>query len=648
MPETRHRTVLEIGVDDRGLRQLAPTMERALNPKVAEAFEKSMERSTAALMKMVEQQTKLGKLLDEQARRASTRAREDDRRRREEERRMRDQTRAGSAQGSFAGTLGAHVMMRGNQLAGQMPYREGFLPQMLSAIPVIGPAFAGAVGGAMNFYQSFAAQQIARTRAFGATGIGDYSGLAGTGVRLGIGPTELPGMLAQLAQSGGVRGHLLRSIAPDALRMQTFGGIDLGASGALVNSVLAGTGGVDLDAEEQASTIITEGVAAGISAGLREARIGEALQQIGASVTQMRSQGIMLNVSETLSLMRGLGLMGGAFAGEAGVQAAQSITSGFAGAADRESAMSALAIRHRMTTHGEDYETAARAIESNPVEAFRAVMGSLSRFRGTRGFETMLRTQFQRLGINISREQAHQLANMSDDDLANMTGATGDGDALVQDFLARQRSQISGPLGTAQMEAGYEANRAGIGAGMAGTVAQYRGLELQMIRFFQPMVQGFAQGVMREVRGLFNAFQEGGVMGMLEHAMSRLSEVISGLPDQLRRAISDAVGLPTGENGAPMSAGDLAMDALDAASWALNESAASVLEFAGADPEGETVRSLRQEAARAIDRGAARRGFAGAESTDAADIPLPGGGAARVETTTRVIVLDEVNITAGR
>lgn len=587
MPETRHRTILEIGVDDRGLRQLGPTMERALNPKVAEAFEKSMERSTAALSKMVEQQAKLGKLLDDQARRSQQRQRDDNRRQRDEDKRSRE--RGGGAGGTMLGTLGAHAVMRGNQLAGQMPYNEGFLSQMLSAIPILGPAFGGAVGGAMSFWQSHAAQQIARTRAFGSTGLGGRAygsqarggqGLASMGVGFGYGPSELPGVLAGLGQASGMRGSALGGIAPRALALQALGGLDMGATGSIANSVLAGTHGssglANMDAEDRTQTIITEAVAAGIMGGLREGRIGEALQQIGAAVTGMRSQGIMLDVGETLALMRGLGQMGGAFSGEAGVGAAQSITRGFAGAADREGVLSALAIRNRMQTTGEDYETAGRAIESNPVAAFRSVMSTLGQFRGTRGYETMLRNQFERMGISISRGQAHQLSNMSDDQLSAMSGSTPGAESVVSDFLTSRNEEVRGVLGTARGEAGYEAQRAGIGAGMGGTVQAYRGLELQMIRAFQPMAQSFAQGVIHEVQGLFDAFQQGGIAGLMERSMNRLVDAMVALP----RLIAEAVGVnpeqvDAAQNSAASFSDDVDAVAADAIESIIGPNAAS-------------------------------------------------------------------------
>jgi hypothetical protein len=629
MPETRHRTVLEIGVDDRALRQLAPTMERALNPKIAEAFEKSMERSTSALSKMVEQQAKLGKLLDDQAKRAQGRQRDDDKRRRDEDRRQREATRSGSAQGSFIGTMGAHVAMRTNQLAGQMPYNEGFLAQMLSAIPILGPAFSGAVGGAMGFYQSFAQQQIARARAFGTSGMTNrgFAGLTDTGVSMGYGPSEMAGMIGGLGSSSGLRGDALGRLVPRALQLQTLMGIDSGVSGSLVNASLAGTsspGGLaDPDVEDRAAAMVTEAVADGMAAGIREGRIGEVLGQIAQGVTAMRTQGIPLDLGETLGLMRGLGGLGGGFGGEASGAAARSITQGFSGAADREGVLSALAIRQRMEAHGEDYETAARAIEASPATAFRSVMSSLSRFRGTRGYETMLRNQFERLGINLSREQAHRLANAAPEDFDRMVAAElGSGESLVGGDLAAREADA--PLGIAAAEAGYESRRAGIGAGMTETVGEYRGLELRMIRAFQPMVQAFAQGVIREVGGLFSAFEEGGIMGLLEHAMTRLTEAITtDLPNALR----EAVGLPS-----TADAGDMALDALDATDWALNSGLAEVMDALGAD---ETAESMRGTADRALTRGAERRA------------PVPPGGEGEILPGPMVPEVVIVDRTAG-
>lgn len=642
MAETRHRTILEVGLDDRDLRQLGPLMERALNPKVAEAFEKSMERSTSALGKMLEHQAKLGKLIDEQAKRAQGRARDDDKRARDQERRLRSAT----SSGSMRGTLGAHALMRGNQLAGQMPYQEGFLSQMLSAIPILGPAFAGAVGGAQSFYQSFAQRQIARARSFGSTGIGNSAygrTLDMAGINMGMGPSETAGFMGGLGQASGMRGGALTSLGPRAMELQTLMGIDSGVSGGIANAVLTGgraEGGLSsLDDEDRAMTMVSEAVAEGLAAGVREGRIGEVLGQLAASVTALRTSGVPLNLAETLGLMRGLGGLGGGFSGEASGAAARSITQGFSGAGDREGVLSALAIRNRMSSTGEDYETAAREIEANPVEAFRSVMGTLSGFRGTRGYETMLRSQFERMGISLSRDQAHRLAGASGEDFAGMIPGTG-GEGTVSELLEGRSEDASGLVGRGSApsaEAAYEARRAGIGGGMAGTVSMYRALELRMITAIQPMVQSFAQGVLREVGGLFTAFQEGGIGGLFEHAMTRVIEGLTALGDTLLGSPEYGPGLPS-----DASAGDVATDALDAMSWGINEAAASILDAVGADEAAEASRGM---ANRSLDRGAARRGMSPSSASDSAVIDT-GAGAVRVETTTTVTPVDTAIETA--
>lgn len=569
MGETRHRTTLEINVDDRALRQLAPTMERALNPRVVEAFEKSLERSTNALSKMVEQQAKLGKMMQEQFTKVKAARREDDHAQRERDNRTARSVGRGAGVGSFLGTMGGNMMGRANQMAGSLPFNEGFLAQMMGAIPVLGPAFGGAVSGMMGFYQSFAQQQIARARAFGSSGLTNrqFGGLAGAGYSMGLGPAEMAGFIGQTGQATGLRGSSLAGVVPRSLQLQTLLGIDSGASGSIINAAM--TAG-DPGDEDRAVAMMTEAVADGIAAGVREGRLGEVLQQLGGFVGQMRTEGIRLDIADTIGLMRGLGLLGGAFTGEAGAAAARSITQGFSGAGDREGVLSAMAIRQRMSEFGEDYETAARAIESRPVDAFRGVMTTLSQFRGTRGFETMLRTQFQRLGINLSREQAHQLAGAGGESFLQMAPAeAGLGEQSIMDLLGQRGQQA--PLGTAQAEASYEGARAGIGGGMAGTVQRYRGLELRMIRAFRPYVEVFVEKTIEEVGMAFQAFAEGGFGGLMEHMMGRIFEgltelgnqILSGLGINVDEAVSSVTNVTSGAAGVSAIIDDATANAIE-------------------------------------------------------------------------------------
>ena len=49
MAEQRHRTVIEIGVDDREVRGLDSTITRAFDDRTLISFERAVERSTRAI-----------------------------------------------------------------------------------------------------------------------------------------------------------------------------------------------------------------------------------------------------------------------------------------------------------------------------------------------------------------------------------------------------------------------------------------------------------------------------------------------------------------------------------------------------------------------------------------------------------------------
>jgi hypothetical protein len=290
MPDTRHRTVVEIGVDDREVRGLGQTMERAFSTRTVEAFERSIERTGRAMEKLTQAQARL---IQQMARMEQAVARQ--------ERgpgapagapggpgapggaggaRRGGGGFGGTFGGSFAGTAAANLLTRAGGMAGAMAQPQGFVGQMVSGIPYIGPALGGAANAVQQLYGEFASRQIARSRAFGVTGIGGgagggYGGLAGVGTRYGIGPTEFPGTLAGLSQQTGMRGAELAGAVPSLLRMQQtmgFGNIASIVGGA---GAAGGTG-------EDVYSIILDAVTSGVQAGFREGRLDQFFQQFAA------------------------------------------------------------------------------------------------------------------------------------------------------------------------------------------------------------------------------------------------------------------------------------------------------------------------------------------------------------------------------
>lgn len=521
MAETKVKTTLEIGVDDKALKQLAKSLEASLSANATDAFTKSIERSTKEMTKLVDQTAKLIKLQDENARKQKTRDDQD-----------RDRSRGGgrgrgqmwqTAVGTFLGNTMSHAAaMPGravNYAAQNAPIREGFISGMLSGIPYIGPVFGGAASAAQGYYADHVAQQQARARAFGGTGVGAYSrGMKQAGMRYGLGPSELPGVLQELAGASGVTGAGLGERLPFALRMQHMAGVGIGASGGFMeaSSML----GSRSSQHEQQRT--EEMLATGLAMGIREAHLGEFLQQMAGSLNQMHSRGIMLAPEALAGMAHGIGAAtrgARSFRGAAGQQAALGLTQMTQGLGERESMLDMLAVQQAgYGQGGQGYWQSLMRLEENPNEVLSGLLGRVRGWGGDseadRGARAAtLYNSFRQAGGQLSRRQAYELAGLDSSQLSQFTGAGG-ADAL-QGFLSQRDADVGGTFGTPQSEAQYQYQRAGLGGRIGGNVRSIRRAEMEIVTDLLPSVSDFMGDFADEVLRLYRAFQNGGVRGLL-------------------------------------------------------------------------------------------------------------------------------------
>jgi hypothetical protein len=314
MATEKHKTVLEIAVEDRLLRRFGDTLKRVFSTEPIERHRRAQES--------------LGKQLEKNKRTADTAARGGA---------QRDprtgQFVAGSGGGSgpggtagrapppprggggggggqrqplgFGGTalatgvgfMGGQMIGRGGAGMAAMARGQGATAGALGAIPVAGGFLSAAYQGAEALAGQSIAQGQAQAMTAGQTGMGNVGAMGMA--KYGINRQQLPGKLAALAQQSGLRGEDLEAMAPEALRTEALTGI---SGGAMIGA--AGAAGGDVS-PEQAHTMTMDAISAGMDAGFRDAKLGQFIQSIASDIEQMRSRGIMIDAGALPSMQEG-------------------------------------------------------------------------------------------------------------------------------------------------------------------------------------------------------------------------------------------------------------------------------------------------------------------------------------------------------
>lgn len=518
MTDNKVKTTLEIGVDDKALKQLAKSLEQSLSAGAMDAFTKSIERSTKEMTKLVDQTTKLIRLQEENSRKQRTRDdQERDRKRRGRVGETAVGTFLGNAMSGAARVPGAAV----SYAAQNAPVREGFLSGMLSGIPYIGPVFGGAASAAQGYYADYVAQQRARASAFGVTGVGRPSqALRRAGQRYGLGPTELPASMQEFASASGVTGGAaLEDRLPFAMRLQHMAGVGMGASGSMMeaSSMLGGRNAM----REQQRT--EEMLATGLEMGIREARLGEFLQQMAGALNNMHSQGVMIAPESLAGMARGLSGVGRSFRGAAGTQAALGLTQMTQRLGERESMLDMLAVQDAgYGQGGQGYWQSLMRLEENPNEILSSILrrvrgwgGDSEADRGARA--ATIYNSFRQAGGSLSRRQAYELAGMSQEQLAAFSGPTG-ADGLAT-FLEERDEAGQGVHAAPEAEARYQYQRAGLGGRISGDVQRMRRTEMTIVSDLLPHVTEFMGDFADTVLRLYRAFQAGGIGALVGEAV---------------------------------------------------------------------------------------------------------------------------------
>jgi len=536
MTDARHKTVIEIGIDDKAVRGLGQTMGRTFDDKTLRTFEMAVERTARTMDKLLGAATKLDAIMKSVARSGGAGpggggsrsrggggppdppynpggggggggggpSREDETRRQQAIRSRIEQ--AGSAIGGGSALSGA-----------------------LGAIPYVGGFFSGAIQQVQQLYQEHAQVQTARARAYGQTGRASSS-LDGTFARHGYSAGEGAGMLGNFAQQTGLRGGRLDSeTVQGLLNLQTRAGIS--NAGSLIGA--SGTAGGSQDMKPLAE--VYDAIESGLTAGIRVSRIDQYLSQMASSVEQLRTGGFNINPSTISTLTRQMGEA--TLQGENATARALSITQAITHQGRDGSVASRLALQAAGFTggpEGRSYMDARDRLETHPEEILPNILEHLHEmFRDITDpdehrdrIAQVLQREGQGLGLgDLSTRNARAFAEAN---YEAMRRAGTPEYRQVNDLLEGGR-QVEG-LGTAVTEASHRNRRAAIGGSVAGTATRLRDTDLDITQTWITEFGGVVDVMVDSVRELAAAFRDGGFTALLRALAGFGGDHIPGLP----------------------------------------------------------------------------------------------------------------------
>lgn len=528
MTENRHRTVLEYRVEDRQIRGLEQSVQRAFSEDTLNSFEKGLERIARNIGALSSAADRFGQLADRRggapppggggggragggngdvlnalnALSANIGRMAQDSRRRGVGPSGAGPMAAASYGGAAAGALFSRMGGGG----------DGIIGQAFSTIPVVGGFLQAGVDAVQRYYAEFAAQQQQIAGSLGALGTRDLAA-AGDYTRYGLDRGRAYGAAAGYAQSAGGPLDALGTRA--ALGLEHLGGIQDPA--AIVGAANTGTAG-----SSGAARVMMQAVSAGLISGLREARLGQYLSTAASALEQARTEGTNLSDDSLNRLMVGFSALGSAWAGERATRAMSSAAStmrAFSPGMDVASAVGLAAVGFG-TEGGPGYHDALRMFQNEPDRVLPQLIRQVQAMSGGNegaGVELMRQIMPRFMGFTPTIDQAEQLMRGDTSGFSRDPGAqAGVG------YLARRRDELMGGFGVAAGEAGYANQRAGIGAQVAGTALQIRGMEAGLVAQTLPAIAG---GI-NEILGL----------------LQRSFDVILG---QMRTAYSAGSGGPT-------------------------------------------------------------------------------------------------------
>lgn len=515
MPESRHRTTIEIKAESRDVKNLGKELERTFDPRHIEAFEKALTRSAEVIEKLTQQQAKLSEKLEKAGRAkppplpGASRARqtwerkqaEEDRRNRAHEERQQRGGRGGPGFGTIfggtaAGTFAGHAMYGGMQRAGNLTAAvaqgEGAINAALEAIPVLGGTMSAAVERAQQLYQYFLAEQEAVGQAYGATGARGLGRFKGEAQRFGVAGPQAAGMLGGFGQAARMEGAELMQAAPEFIEAQKLFGVDLAG---LVGAGRA-AGGITRGPEAELQIAMKEGV----KAGFEFSEMPRYFQSMIGTLTDIRERGIDTTIGNLEDLVSFFGTRG--VKGGAAMRAAQGVAGGGINI-EQESigaALSYMAARraiekghaeNRLQEYGLDFPSIGAFIEKRPKMLMEEIEQDPALAGKSEAFKAFMYRQVTNLPWAASREIAKGQRGWGD------IGEEKEASERAREFMDRRRAGTRATFGAAAHAAERINRQAEIGgrAAVQKAVKGIQDFELSLTETLIPTIEGFASRV---------------------------------------------------------------------------------------------------------------------------------------------------------
>lgn len=524
------------------MRRLGQALDRALDPRLLQTFERMVERSTRQMEKLVSVTDRMGRAAEAIARSQTGGGR------------AAVAVGAGAAAGSYLGTRAAQRQsgpgffrrqhMRAQALGGAAaryaPVSEGWMSQALNGIPYIGPLLGSTLAGAQQYYQQWAAYQQTLASTMGQTGGASTIGRGGRlGIQFGIGLPQQAQMMAQFAGQSGRSGRSLQSIGPQLMAMQRVMGIQNAGS---ILGAFETAGGQSDGAQ------LRDIIAAGMEMGVRTARLDQYLQITASFAEQARSQGMLINADSMSSLFRVIGSSPvlsdprSGWTGRAGAQAMTNIAGALRNAPQGQGMFSMLALRAAGYTGregGQSLMQAQMALEERPHEVIPELFRMMIARGGSREGTAFAIQQIMREGgVNLSTRQVLSLSagGLSGVDFYADMGPER-GRELLRNQEASRRRQMAPALAGAAHGAGLEAQRIAIGGSenVRRGVQQIQNLEIGLVRQFLPSAMRLVRGVAGAATEIMEAYNSGGWGAALRAATQIFAaNALDFVPEEMR------------------------------------------------------------------------------------------------------------------
>lgn len=661
MPTQRHRTVIEVDVDDRKIRGLDRTLHRAFDDQMLVAFERMLDRTA----RTVEQMTKAAEKFEETMGRAGRdsggggggRGRVPPSSGRGDTSlqtaivglsrnvQQLSQQQQGGGGGGGAGGMGggrgpgfwnrAGATAVGTYIGGlgsRMGSGEGFFSQAMGGIPIFGGFLQGALNSIHRYAGMHAQAQTQISRQVGTVGAGRVRGAF---TRFGLARPEAMQQAASLAQMSGRSGEGLdEGLVNSSLGLQMYGGIREAPGVVRAAEVGGGRAG---------SREMFQAVSAGILTGIREARLGQFIGVATQVLEQARLEGTDTRLQTVLRTFTGFGGLGGGFRGEQGQQAgmqAMGALRRFQPGADVASLVGLRSVGFGQRG-GPSYHEALRMFQEQPAEVVPQLLQTIRGMApGNRDAQIELMRQIapRLLGFTPSIQQAESMVG---GDLS-MFGQEVSSEQAGS-FMSGRQGRLAGSFGVAGQEAAFRNRQLTVGSRTYGASRGIQRAEMSMTETVLPRVAAGIEGILNWLQETWGTFQEGGFAAVIRDSLRDVLGAIPGMPE-----------LPGGQttgtdvrNAAVRGGGGIQS--------IINDGLAATLEAAGADPDGETVQQLRRTAERGRDMAAGSNdrveptgpGARGAITPGPAVAPTDAGGPEASLGAALRRARDELNNAAG-